>query len=72
MLLSLVAQIAMVAADVPDTRSWETLPARLGLARVRVAPGKHRVVLEARGYHREGTMEVAPGGWRLTSLLALR
>jgi len=72
LLLSLVAQITMVAADVPDTRSWETLPARLGLARVRVAPGMHRVVLDARGYHREGTMDVTPGGWRLTSLLALR
>lgn len=71
-LLSLIVQISMVAADVPDTRSWETLPARLGVARVRVAPGKHRVVLDARGYHREGDVDVAPGGWKLTSMLALR
>ena len=32
LILSLIAQITMTAADEPDTRSWETLPARLGLA----------------------------------------
>jgi uncharacterized protein len=71
-ILSLVAQIAMTAADVPDTRSWETLPARLGLARVRVSPGPHRVVIDARGYHREGNVQMASGGWTVTSMLALR
>ncbi len=71
-LLSLVAQVALVAADTPDTRSWETLPARLGLARVRVAPGAHSVVLAARGHRRTGTLRIAPGGWGAASLFALR
>jgi hypothetical protein len=71
-LFSLFAQVALNAADVPDTRSWETMPARLGLARVRVTPGEHRVVLEAQGQRREGPMRVQPGGWRAVSLFALR
>jgi tetratricopeptide (TPR) repeat protein len=70
-LLSLLTQAALAAADTPDTRSWETLPARLGLSRVRVAPGAHRVRLEARGQRRLGTLEVTAGGWRAMSLLAL-
>jgi hypothetical protein len=72
LLLSLVAQIALNAADVPDTRSWETLPARLGIARVRVKPGTHTIVMDSRGWRREGALEVAPGGWSAISLLALR
>ena len=71
-LLSLFAQAAMSAADVPDTRSWETLPARLGIARVRLAPGDHRVLLRARGSERAGLVQTTPGSWRATSLFALR
>jgi len=71
-LLSIFAQAALSAADTPDTRSWETLPARLGIARVRVVPGEHRVVLDARGHRREGTVRIAAGGWGAVSLLALR
>ncbi len=69
---SLITQLAMTAADTPDTRSWETLPARLGLARVRLAPGAHPVVLEARGLHRDGTVRIEAGRWRALSLFALR
>ncbi|MBX3191592.1 MAG: hypothetical protein KF819_31660 [Labilithrix sp.] len=71
-LVSLFGQIAANAADVPDTRSWETMPARLAIARVRVTPGEHRVHLEAQGMRREGSLAVAPGGWRAISLFALR
>lgn len=71
-LVSLFAQAALSAADTPDTRSWETLPARIGIARAPVAAGRHHVVLEARGHRREGNVEVAPGGWSAVSLLALR
>jgi hypothetical protein len=71
-LTSLLLQIALNAADVPDTRSWETLPARLALARVRVPAGAHRVALDARGWHREGTLEVAAGGYDALSVLGLR
>lgn len=50
----------------------ETLPARNGLARVRVPPGEHRIVLSARGHERDGKVKVAGGGWKAVSLLALR
>lgn len=70
--LSLFAQIAMSAADVPDTRSWETLPARVGVARVRVPAGEHRVLMRARGSERVGDVQVKSGGWNAVSLFALR
>jgi len=70
-LLSLFAQAALSAADVPDTRSWETLPARVGVARARVAPGDHRVLMRARGSERVGDVRAKPAGWRAVSLFAL-
>ena len=36
---SLGAQATLTALDTPDTRSWETLPARIAVARVRLAGG---------------------------------
>lgn len=69
---SLVTRATLAAADTPDTRSWETLPARIAVARVPVAAGNHRVTLEARGRKREGVLRVDRGGFRLTSLFALR
>jgi hypothetical protein len=71
-LLSLFAQATMSAADVPDTRSWETLPARVGVARVRLPPGAHRVLLRARGTDREGEVRATPASWHAVTLFALR
>lgn len=71
-LFSLFAQAALSAADVPDTRSWETLPARVGVARVRLPPGEHHVLLRARGTEREGDVRATQGGWQAISLFALR
>jgi hypothetical protein len=71
-IVSLFTQAAMTAADVPDTRSWETLPARISLARVQVPAGEHDVVIEARGYRREQHLSVKPGSWAVVSLMALR
>lgn len=72
MLASLVVQGALSATDVPDTRSWETLPARVGVVRVRVAPGKHTVQLGARGVTRSTTVQLGAGAWAFVSLQALR
>jgi tetratricopeptide (TPR) repeat protein len=71
-LASLVVQGTLTATDTPDTRSWETLPARVEIARVRVAPGKHRVSLQGRGYSRTQDVDLAPRGFALVSLMALR
>ena len=72
LLASLVLQVALTAADVPDTRSWETLPARLSFARIQVPPGEHTIRLEAGGMRREGRVRVARGGWAVASLMSLR
>jgi uncharacterized protein len=69
---SLGAQATLTALDTPDTRSWETLPARIAVARVRVPAGRHRVALDARGWNRSQELDIKPGGWAVVSLMALR
>jgi len=71
-LLSLGTQATLTALDTPDTRSWETLPARIAIARVRVKAGSNSVRLDARGVLREQNLDVTKGGWSLVSLMALR
>jgi hypothetical protein len=71
-LVSLGAQATLTALDTPDTRSWETLPARVAIARVRVPAGRHEIVMDARGVIRRQAIDVPKGGWALASLMALR
>jgi uncharacterized protein len=71
-LLSLGTQATLTALDTPDTRSWETLPARVAIARVRVPAGRHTIHLDARGVLRDATVDVEKGGWSVVSLMALR
>ncbi|WP_394843765.1 hypothetical protein LZC95_42790 [Pendulispora brunnea] len=66
------SMIALTAADTPDTRSWETLPARVAVTRVRVPAGKHTVRLDARGVSRTAEVNLEKGGWSVVSLMALR
>jgi tetratricopeptide (TPR) repeat protein len=72
LLASLAAQATLTALDTPDTRSWETLPARVAVARVRLPAGRHRVVLDVRGWQRSQEIVVEKGGWSVVSLMALR
>jgi hypothetical protein len=69
---SLGTQATLTALDTPDTRSWETLPARVAVARVRLPPGRHKVVIDARGWIRTQDIVVEKGGWQVVSLMALR
>ena len=69
---SLGAQATLTALDTPDTRSWETLPARIAVARVRLPAGRHRVVVDARGWARTQEIAVEKGSWQVVSLMALR
>ncbi len=71
-LLSLGTQATLTALDKPDTRSWETLPGRVAVGRIRVPAGRHLVTLEARGAVRQGEVEVRAGGWAMVSLQSLR
>jgi len=71
-LLSLGTQATLTALDTPDTRSWETLPARVAVARVRVPAGRHAIRVDARGVIRTLNVDVDKGGWSLVSLMGLR
>lgn len=71
MLLAVGTQAALVAADTPDTRSWATLPARIAISRVRVAPGKHTVRVVAQGAVREQTVDIPKGGFAVVNLTEL-
>lgn len=69
---SLAAQATLTALDTPDTRSWETLPARIAVARVRLPAGRHSLDIDARGWRRTQEVMVEKGGWAVVSLMALR
>ena len=71
-LLSVGTQVTLTALDTPDTRSWETLPARVAIARVRVPAGRHAVRVDARGVVRTANVDVEKGGWSVVSLMGLR
>lgn len=71
MLLAIGAQAALAAADTPDTRSWATLPARIAISRLRVAPGSHTVRVAAQGTVREQTVEIPKGGFAVVNLTEL-
>ena len=70
--LSLGAQATLTATDIPDTRSWSTLPARIAIGRVRLPPGKYQVELSASGMTKEAPVELEPGGFSVVSLTVLR
>jgi hypothetical protein len=72
LILNLGTQATLTALDTPDTRSWETLPARVAIARVRVPAGRHSVHVDARGFVRTANVEVDKGGWTVVSLMGLR
>jgi hypothetical protein len=71
-LASLGAQATLTALDTPDTRSWETLPARVAVARMRLPAGKHRITIDARGWQRTQDVVIEKNGWQVVSLMALR
>jgi uncharacterized protein len=70
--LSLGAQATLTATDIPDTRSWGTLPARIAIGRVQISPGPHQVEITASATTRKSPIEVKAGGWAVVSLTTLR
>jgi uncharacterized protein len=71
-LISLGSQAVLTATDTPDTRSWSTLPARIAIGRMRIAPGKHKIELSVQGTNKRQTIDVQPGGWAVVNLTVLR
>jgi hypothetical protein len=70
--LSLGTQATLTATDIPDTRSWGTLPARIAIARVQLPAGPHQIEISASGSSRKQSIDLKPGGWATVSLTALR
>ncbi len=68
----LATSAALTAADTPDTRSWVTLPSNVAIARLRLAPGPHTVVVRARGMGRSYRINATAGQWSLVAMQALR
>ncbi len=63
LLAALATEAALVGLDKPDTRSWTFLPERIRIARRRVPPGEHRVVVSLDGSaseQREVTFDLPP------------
>lgn len=72
LIASLGTQATLTALDTPDTRSWETLPARVAVARVRLPAGRHKIAMNVRGWTRTQEIVVAKGSWQVVSLMGLR
>lgn len=71
LLLSLGAQATLTAVDTPDTRSWETLPARIALGRLRVTPGAHRARVQAGRGAGVRPVNVPENGWAVVAYTSL-
>ena len=63
-----VTRVALFLLEEPDTRCWQTLPARLSLIRIPLSPGKHQLRLQIGGSGRFSagqielpTLELRPG-----------
>lgn len=69
--ISILTQATLTAADTPDTRSWSTLPARMAVSRLRLAPGKHKLRMTAQGESREIEFQIEPGGWQAAMMTVL-
>jgi hypothetical protein len=71
-LLSLGTQATLTATDIPDTRSWATLPARIGITRIALPPGKHEVEVVIGPSRKKQTVELEPGGYAVLCVTQLR
>jgi hypothetical protein len=62
-LAALITQAGMAAGDKPDTRSWATLPARVGVVRRRVSSGTHRIEVNVSGRRHVREVSIGAGQW---------
>jgi uncharacterized protein len=71
LILGLATQATLTATDTPDTRNWETLPARMAFARVMLPAGPRTVQLSARGARMTKKVDIKPGGFAVVNLTVL-
>jgi len=72
LLAGLATSAALTAADTPDTRSWTTLPSNFALSRLRLPPGRHTIVVRARGMTKTYQLTLEPGEFQVVVATALR
>lgn len=70
-LAALVTQASLAAADKPDTRSWATLPAHIGVVRTRVPAGTRRIEVQIGGRLYTTEVSLAAGQWALIDITDL-
>lgn len=71
-LAGLAVEGAMAAADVPDTRSWTTLPANIDFVRTKLEPGTHTVVLDVGGRQDKRSVDVRESKTTVVNFSRLR
>jgi hypothetical protein len=71
LLVSLGLQSTLTATDTPDTRGWNTLPARIAFGRMRLQPGTYNVLLGARSVRKSQRVTLRPGGFAVVNLTVL-
>lgn len=75
-LAALVVEGTLTALDKPDTRSWSTLPGRVHIARIPVAPGNHEVEVDVTGaggvMRMRRSVHVPKGGFAVVDFTTLR
>jgi len=59
--VGVLAFVLLNAANVPDLRSWLSLPAEFQVARFKVSPGSHQVTVDAGGKSTQHSVEVKAG-----------
>jgi hypothetical protein len=75
LLAALLAEGAMVAADKPDTRSWESMPRWVYVYQQRIAPGQHVVTVDLQGAESTShqiTVDIPADGFAAVILTAPR
>lgn len=70
-LAALITQASLAAADKPDTRSWATLPARIGVVRMRLPPGTHVVEVNISGRRYVSEVTLTAGQWAVVEVTDL-
>lgn len=71
-LAGLAVEGALAAADVPDTRSWTTLPAMIHVARVDAEPGPRSIAVAVDGRTDTRAVEVGQTGLKVVNFSRVR
>ena len=57
-IIGLITRLALIAVEEPDTRCWQTLPARNSLLRVPLKPGTYQLTVRTEGTGRSDAIDL--------------